>query len=303
MNLNPEYGIIQKMNYEKERKLKMKKCISIVLVISLMIVGAVSAGAARIGDVVNKTLYTDIVTKINGRDIQSYNVSGYTVVVAEDLRNYGFDVVWNDAERTLHITKNEANPTVTSTYVAPEVPANKVGKKASNVLYSDIKTYIDGKLVTSYNIGGRTVVYFNDLGCFGEVSYDDGTRTLSGQFSWIETLSAGVEKYILKEGDIDVKVAPLTGSGSFATAFVTIKNNTRCVITFDNVKINDTTGILIGGTVSALSTSTASIVNWPMGKPEARGDNTTGNFVVECNGEKYYIEFDVNGTSKFQKIS
>ena len=164
---------------------QMKKLLTLLLTFIMMFVCTTGVGAANIGDVVNSTLYTDIVAKINGQDIASYNVDGFTVVVAEDLANYGFSVEWRGDERALYITKNEAMTAVASNYVAPKIAASKVGKKAYDVLYSDIKTYMDGQLITSYNIGGKTVVYFDELGRYGQIAYDDGARVLTGQFSWM----------------------------------------------------------------------------------------------------------------------
>lgn len=130
------------------------------------------------GDIVNKTVYSDIIASINDYNIASYNVDGYTAVVAEDLVNYGFIVNWVASERALYISRNVGNNIVSSTYIAPKTPQSKLGTKADNILYSDIKTYINGNLVTSYNIGGRTVIYFNDLAVFGKITYSDATRRI-----------------------------------------------------------------------------------------------------------------------------
>ena len=65
-----------------------------------------------------------------------------------------------------------------STYIAPVVPASLVGKKAQNVLYTDIKTYINGAEVTSYNINGKTIVFFEDLRVFGNIEYTEYNRRL-----------------------------------------------------------------------------------------------------------------------------
>ena len=75
----------------------MKKFL--LAVAAMMVIGAsVSVvSAANVGDVVGFTRYTDIVASINNHNIASFNIDGYTGVVAEDLRNYGFDVQWVDA--------------------------------------------------------------------------------------------------------------------------------------------------------------------------------------------------------------
>jgi len=41
----------------------------------------------------------------------------------------------------------------------------KIGDVIGKVLYTDIKTYIDGYEIESYNIGGRTVIPVESLKC------------------------------------------------------------------------------------------------------------------------------------------
>ncbi len=135
------------------------------------------AEAYQVGNIVNKAVYTDIVASINDYNIASHNIDGYTAVVAEDLRNYGFDVQWMQDERALYIRRSRSN-TVVSTYIAPTIPSKQIGAKAFDVLYTDIKTYINGQEVASYNIDGKTIISFNDLAAFGTISYNDATRRL-----------------------------------------------------------------------------------------------------------------------------
>lgn len=56
--------------------------------------------------------YTDIVTTLDGRRINSYNVNGRTAIVAEDLRDYGYEVIWNETDRTLNIYERFENVSV-----------------------------------------------------------------------------------------------------------------------------------------------------------------------------------------------
>lgn len=86
-------------------------------------------------------------------------------------------MIWLDEERALYIDRAATNK-VDSTYIAPVVPASLVGKKAQNVLYTDIKTYINGAEVTSYNINGKTIVFFEDLRVFGNIEYTEYNRRL-----------------------------------------------------------------------------------------------------------------------------
>ena len=112
---------------------------------------------------------------IDDIEIAGYNVNKETYVVAEDLRAYGFAVRYNSADRTLAVTKG------TSTREPKQVPVNteREGSIAFQYVETDIITYIDGKLVTSYNIRGTTVVRIDDVAAaYGQIRWDGNRREL-----------------------------------------------------------------------------------------------------------------------------
>ena len=47
---------------------------------------------------------TDIVTYLDTTPIIAYNIGGRTFIHAEEMRNYGYDVIWSESERKLEIT-------------------------------------------------------------------------------------------------------------------------------------------------------------------------------------------------------
>ncbi len=73
--------------------------------------------------------HTDIVTTLDGREINSYNVNGRTAIVVEDLRDFGYDVIWDEEERTLNVYErfeNVATETDIGTgYISGEPEGNK----------------------------------------------------------------------------------------------------------------------------------------------------------------------------------
>lgn len=158
---------------------KMKKLLSPLLIALLIISLSMTGFAYNIGDVIGKTLTTDIVAQINGYDIPSYNYNGYTYIVAEDLANYGFSVSYNNATRTLGIKRNYAVTQLNTTYKKPAVSAADVGKVAFNILYTDITTYIEDTYVNSYNINGQTIIAFDSLASFGACAWDNNTRKIT----------------------------------------------------------------------------------------------------------------------------
>ena len=157
------------MQEKLKKAAKLCGCAAILLFLASVRVSA--------AEIIGETVYTDIIASINNYNIASFNLDGNTVVVAEDLRNYGFDVVWSSEAHTLSISRNGSN-NVASTYIAPKIPKVLVGTKANDVLKTDIQTYINGNWVPSFNIDGQTVLRFDALNVFGNVSYDNSIRRL-----------------------------------------------------------------------------------------------------------------------------
>lgn len=84
----------------------------ILLMTAIMLFMIILPVSANVGDIVGKIYSTDIASDIDDMPIQSYNIGGKTVIIAEDLANYGFKVVWNEAGRRLdiHTGKIPENP-------------------------------------------------------------------------------------------------------------------------------------------------------------------------------------------------
>jgi len=159
----------------------MKRILAFAISAVLLCALTVSALAVPIGTVVNHTLYTDIVALIDNHPVRSYNVDNRMVVVAEDLRGYGFYAIWHQEERWLEVTRPVVNgePMTPSAYpvFTPQVPVGKIGTPAHDILATDIVTTVAGDKVESWNINGETCILFRDLERYGEVLYDNDTRT------------------------------------------------------------------------------------------------------------------------------
>ncbi len=165
--------------------MKMKKML-VTLMAGLMLFTATTLPtSARNGDVINYALYTDIVAYINGFPIESFNVDGYTYVIAEDLEYYGFSVTWDGANRRLHIEKDPYDNWVEINYEPGYIPDYMIGVPAYDILETDIETYFDGYLVESYNINGRTIIQFDVLGWYGDVEWDPYWREIWAYLDWV----------------------------------------------------------------------------------------------------------------------
>lgn len=155
----------------------MKRARHLILSVFLVTVCAaltITAAALRVGDIIDYVVATDIRAFIDGAEIPAYNIGGKLCVVAEDLGGYGFSVSWDGEARTLTLTR-DADLTVSPKAIEP---TNKyaVGTRLSSVLHTDIVTYLDGREVQSFNIDGRTIIYFSELSAYGTHLYDNDAR-------------------------------------------------------------------------------------------------------------------------------
>lgn len=135
-------------------------------------------------DVVGYAKYTDVSAYINHYPITTCNINDYSVVVAEDLRYYGFDVTFDSDAGTLFVTRD-----YTLTEILPYGTVYKYSSVAgltyAPYTETDIKTYVDGNLVESFNIEGQIYIYFHSLKPYGEVVWDSESRTMK---LWVEGL-------------------------------------------------------------------------------------------------------------------
>lgn len=135
--------------------------------------GASASAAETVGAVTD----TDITVFIDNCPIESYNYAGNTYLIAEELLNYGFDVVWNAADRTLSIDRKPFSYTVyIGDFVNEKKPAVQSFGYKFPIYSTDIVTYVDGEKADSYNIGGRTVIRADWLQKYGECVYDNSKR-------------------------------------------------------------------------------------------------------------------------------
>ncbi|MBO5408100.1 MAG: M15 family metallopeptidase [Clostridia bacterium] len=162
----------------------MKKLLTALVLVCILMSVVPVASMAKTGDVLGYAKYTDISAYINHYPIASYNINDYTAVVAEDLANYGFRVDWNDYERALYISKDNSAKRITP-YVTPYKYASVAGYPSFAYLQTDIKTYVNGVPVESFNIGGKTCIYMDSLVSCGELAWVPEFRAIK---LWLDGL-------------------------------------------------------------------------------------------------------------------
>ncbi len=137
----------------------MKKTIFTVLVFLLLAVPCYGAA----GDIAGQIYSTDILTYVNGKPIEGYNIGGKTAVVIEDMgTGYGISYNYNDEERLLLVEaqwyKNY------SLAQKPEIKRDKPGRIVGSIYETDIRVILNGSEVKGYNLGGRTAIVIEDIG-------------------------------------------------------------------------------------------------------------------------------------------
>ncbi len=156
----------------------MKKCLILILTILISVSHLPVKTYAKNGDIAGNYYSTDIKTYLNGHRTDAVNIGGKTLINAENMKYYGFDIYYSDGERRLDITvskhaQNGAPPEVKDSDISP-------GKIMGNYLKTDITAHIGGELITSYNIGGTTYILAEELKNLGfDVLWSQSERTLS----------------------------------------------------------------------------------------------------------------------------
>ena len=128
------------------------------------------------GDPLGDVLYSDITAYINDKAIPTSVINGKTLVVVEDLANYGFDVAWNNSSRTLKVELNK-NKKFTPLPVIKDT-AHKPGTFKCKYVYTDIKTYLSGQIVESYATNGVTLIDFELLVKYGSLNWRPNAREI-----------------------------------------------------------------------------------------------------------------------------
>lgn len=135
---------------------------------------------AKSGDIKGQYYSTDIVSYLNGREIETINIGGWTLIKAEDMQYFGFYVTYDDATRKLTIEQSVVP--VDESYTVSDRIKHAPGKVLGNYYETDIKTYLDGHLITAFNTNGITYILAEEMAEYGyDVVWDSVARTLSVQ--------------------------------------------------------------------------------------------------------------------------
>lgn len=174
-----------------------KLSIIIIIALALQLCLPVFADGLKIGTDIGDVLSTDIVAQIDGYEIPSCNVDNSMAIRAADLKYYGFDVYWDAANRAVIINRNYDK--VISPLKKEANGTGVIGEKIGDVLYTDIKTYLDGELVQSFNMNGSTLIYFRELKRFGDLEWNAEKRMASLKLNQLIGIEIEIKDPVLEK--------------------------------------------------------------------------------------------------------
>ena len=137
----------------------VKGVITGLLTISAVLLLTIAPAFAANGDIVCPIYTTDIITKIDGREIHGYSLNGRMMIALEDLVPYGYSVSWDGDTSTLIVLKTGH----ADAFFDPSFGRGKEGEVAGYMYESDITVFLNGKRVEAYSIGGKMVVCAEDI--------------------------------------------------------------------------------------------------------------------------------------------
>lgn len=158
-----------------------KRFLSLLITAVLLLSLAPAAAASNSGGIAGYFYYTDIVTYLWDVPVNAINIGGETLIDAESMAHYGFEVNWYSDERKLEIIDNGGQVTDddADSGALLDMSQGKTGGTAGKYYHTDIVTTLGGKAIESYNIGGRTFISAEGMRNYGySVEWNANAREL-----------------------------------------------------------------------------------------------------------------------------
>jgi len=174
--------------------------VSLFTVLLLFCAFQISASAYNVG----YSKYSNVVTYINHYPIPSWNYKGQTLICVEDLKDYGFEIKWNEYKKTINITRNDSmniSPVVT---FRPK--KSLIGKNQLMLKSTDSSVWYWNYRITAYGgLDGYTLINVADLACINNVSVK-WVPSVNAVKVWVtDGLEMNASPWNIKEYDPNMK--------------------------------------------------------------------------------------------------
>jgi|GEM_PF-5572962 len=167
-----------------------KKLLFLFLTVVIMLSSFTSVSANNSYEV----LYTDIAVCINHYNIPSFAVNGTSVVVVNDLGQYGINTQWLPYYKGFSLSVDKDATIIPVKY---ETDINQIGTVAGYAQMNVTPVFINGQQIPSYTLNGYTFVPVESLNLLGDVYWVPEHKVLK---LWIEGLPS---KYAFEPAPIN----------------------------------------------------------------------------------------------------
>lgn len=142
--------------------MSVKKVLKFCIMFCFLVSFSVTLVHAKSGDVIGKVYSSDILATVNGYPIQSYNIGGKMLISAEELKNYGFSVWYDDSTRRMDVTIWDGK--VSESALNANIPRGKTGRIVGTLYETNIVVLVNGIEAKSYAINDKIFVCLEELG-------------------------------------------------------------------------------------------------------------------------------------------
>lgn len=133
------------------------KCIKLIAAAVLML--CMTAVHAWAEENVYPIYSTDILTTLDGIPIQGYNIGGRTLIILDDLDDYGFTVSYDDSIRTLIVNKTHK----LAADFKPDIKRGTGGRVIGYTKNTDLKAYVNGNFADTMVVDGKLAAVVEEL--------------------------------------------------------------------------------------------------------------------------------------------
>lgn len=211
-------------SFKKGGIIKIRK-ISIMVLLSIILISSIAYTSPRIGERINDVLFTDIVTEINGEEIELFNINGSTAIYVSELEKIpSISVEWDSEQRKVLVSSEviKDNEEAKEDEINNEDLENGFSK-SNSVELGEVKKIIENDAENKYNLSITRVIR-------GPEAYN----LIKSENQFNDDLADGYE-YILAK--VKISVVELTTNYIEVEGFWDFDAVSSDGITYDNVSV------------------------------------------------------------------
>ena len=165
------------------------------------------------GNILGNYYETDIITCLDGQEITAYNIGGRTYIWAEQMRDFGYVVTWEEGERRLEITSPDRAGYIYSIPLTFGGETAEEGTGAFSILYTKDKIvgsgdsrYFNARFSLNRNQYAIDLEFYQNEGLFHSTALLDKLHSFKSSGYGVETEINPREKYDIINQSVKITV-------------------------------------------------------------------------------------------------